>query len=360
MSSIDMEGEGNDKDPLFILVVHRPDSSMVSHLRLKPPDNKQSFMQSSVRLPKISESSTDDDGIIALPNESEAATIPKKAGWVVPRHLSEFQELHTKVFEFWPDLTFPTPPKKFLFGHKKEKESWKKFRDSIESYMNTILGDPKMQESEDVFNFLSPVSAEMRQSSIVREDKNPKQSRTFSPFPTLPTLPLPLPTLFDNKGEDSVIDHISSLVSEVFDLQDRSRILRKQLYDLAQLTYGKDIDREMQDFMMWVSSEPMLVYYLETFQESMWPSGKPGPPPPVRSDEEKQQTREETKQKFINAAPQTLQTVLGQRNCQIGFNKIFTALQDRHANKQLFYSLLELLLFALVPELEKVQLSGEL
>lgn len=346
MNNFDLtEQDSNDRNPLFVLVVHRPESNQVEHLRLKPFDPSQSLFQGSTRVRTISEGSSDSDGVIAMHDAAEEDSMPKNAGWVIGRHLNEFQELHKKVSEFWPDLSFPPVPKKPLLFYRKESELkyWKKFCQAIESYMNTILQDPKMQESEDVFNFLSPASAEMRQSSTARGDKSAKMLS----FP-------PLPAFFESKTEASILDHFSSLISEVFELQDRSRILRRQLYDLVQLTYGRSIDRELQDFVLWVLSEPMLVYYLETFRESMWPNGERAPPPPVRSDEQKQKTREETKQKFVRTAPQTLQTILGQRNCQIGFHKIFTAFQDRHANKQLFYSLFELFIYALVPELEDV------
>lgn len=343
VSSFDLiEQDGNDRNPFFVLVVHRPESNQVEHLRLKPFDPTQSLFQGSTRLRTISEGSSDSDGVIAMHDAEEVDSMPKNAGWVIGRRLSEFQELHKKVTEFWPDLSFPPVPRKLILFQRKESELkyWKRFCRAIESYMNTILQDPKMQESEDVFNFLSPASAEMRQSSTTREDKSAKLAS--------------FPAFFESKTEASILDHFSSLITEVFELQERSRILRRQLYDLVQLTYGRSIDRELQDFVLWVLSEPMLVYYLETFRNSMWPNGERAPPPPVRSDEQKQKTREETKQKFVTSAPQTLQTILGQRNCQIGYHKIFTAFQDRHANKQLLYSLLELFVYALVPELEDV------
>lgn len=90
------------------------------------------------------------------------------------------------------------------------------------------------------------------------------------------------------------------------------------------------------------------------FRDSLWPDGQPAPPPQVRTDQDKEATREDAKQRFLNCAPQTLQTILGQRNCQIGLLKIFELFQDPRANKQLFYSYFELLLYELVPELKDV------
>ena len=127
--------------------------------------------------------------------------------------------------------------------------------------------------------------------------------------------------------------------------------------ELVQLTFGKSIDRELQEFTSWVVSEPMLIFYLETFRNAMWPNGNLAPPAPTRSDEQKYHTKEEARKLFLKNSPQALQTVLGQRNCQIGYQKIFNALQDPRANKQLFYSLFEILLYALVPELDSIEID---
>lgn len=275
-----------------------------------------------------------DIDIISLSSDEQ---VPKSAGWVLGRRLSEFQELHQKISPVaGPNLSLPPLPRKAIFPFKKkdsEQKYWESYSVALQVYINHVIHDPKLIESEEVFNFLSPASADLR--------KEGKPSRLLAK---------------EGKGEEPILDSISALTNEVFELQDRS--IRRQLYDLAQLTFGRSIEGELQDLMKWLVSEPMLVYYVQTFQESMWPDGLPSEPVPDRSDEEKEQTREEAKEKFMNYAPQSLQTVLGQRNCQIGFLKIFAAFQDRNANKQLFYSFFELLLYALVPELEEIDVTS--
>ena len=297
---------------------------------LTPASSEQSY--------SLEEGNTDEDGVISLSSGPEI-DIPKSAGWVVGRHLSEFQDLHQKISLVGPNLIFPPLPRKSIFPFQRkegEKKYWDSYRQALQVYINRVIQDPRLVESEEVFNFLSPASADLCSKEV-------KATKQFQ--------------LKESKAEEPILDSVSSLISEVFDLQDRSRVLRRQLYELVQLTFGRNIEGELQDFMKWVVSEPMLVYYVETFQESMWPNGKPGEPPAVRSDEEKELTKEAAKERFMKCAPQTLQTVLGQRNCQIGFLKMFTAFQDRLANKQLFYSFFELLLYALIPELESVELD---
>ena len=298
--------------------------------------------ESTTTSSEVSSQIIDDDGFISISSDPEDEMIPKHSGWVIGRHLSEFQELHTKIRQVWPNLQFPPIPKKTMFSLQRreaEKKYWDKYCQVLQVYLTKIIHDPKLQESEVVFNFLSPASADLCQSGVFKDVRQNK-------------------SLFrDTKTDEHILDHVSSLISEVFDLQERSRVLRRQLYELVQLTFGRSIEGELQDFMKWVVSEPMLVYYIETFQESLWPDGQPAPPAPLRSDEQKEETKEDAQQRFMKCAPLTLQTILGQRNCQIGFLKMFSAFQDPRANKQLFYSYFELLLYAIVPELEKVEVD---
>ncbi len=214
------------------------------------------------------------------------------------------------------------------------KKYWDNYCQVLQKYLNSVIQDPKLQENEVVFNFLSPASADLSQSGMF---SNKQQS------------------LRDGKTDDHILDHVSSLISEVFDLQDRSRVLRRQLYDLMQLTFGSNIEGELQDFMKWVVSEPMLIFYIDMFREALWPDGQPAPPALVRSDEEKVVTKEEAKQRFLKCSPPNLQTILGQRNCQVGLLKMFDTFQDPRANKQLFYCYFKLLLYEIVPELEHVE-----
>ena len=42
--------------------------------------------------------------------------------------------------------------------------------------------------------------------------------------------------------------------------------------------------RHLRDFVSWLSSEPMWIYYIDSFKHSMWPKGKLAPYPPPRTD----------------------------------------------------------------------------
>lgn len=345
ITSVDLSKDGNhDKDPLFVVVVHRSgaglrqQSTSVDHTHtsdlmgeLHPPG----------QVPSV------DEGV-----SETKVDLQTQAGWVVGRRLSEFEDLHSKVSQVCPGLHLPSLPVRRLNPLARPdagSKYWRHYRHSLQLYLETIMQHKKLQESEEVFNFLSPASEHLRKSSLLP----PERKRAFHL--------LSMPAMFSSKEpveDEGGADRVILLMREVFELDEWSKVWRKQLMELAQLTFGRSLDRELHEFMSWIVSEPMLIFYIETFRDAMWPGGQPAPPTPTRSDEEKARTKDEAKQRFIQSSPQSLMTVLGQRNCQIGFVKIFEGLQDCHANRQLFYSLFELFLTALVPELADTGTAG--
>ena len=42
--------------------------------------------------------------------------------------------------------------------------------------------------------------------------------------------------------------------------------------------------RHLREFVNWLVSEPMIIYYIDNFKLSMWPKGKLAPYPPERTD----------------------------------------------------------------------------
>ena len=378
--SVDVSKEDkNDQNPLFVIVVHRPEFSRRKRIHSVTSANSLTSLEDlnvyqahaqahSAVLKKGEGSIVDSEEGTGTASEVSENSEGSHAGWVVGRHLSEFEELHEKVSQVCINLKFPPLPKRYNPFSRPDAQSsyWTKYCLALQSYLNVVMQDDRLQESEEVFNFLSPASDNLRKSSMIPREKRSLTHRLSLNVASLQGLPVVGKLGGGNKDhseeggggkEDSIAEHMYLLVSEVFELDQWSRVLRKQLVELVQLTYGKSIDRQLQEFMNWVVSEPMLVFYLELFRDSMWPGGDPAPPAPTRSDTEKAHTRDEAKKKFLKSSPQALQTILGQRNCQIGFGKIFESLQDARGNKQLFYSLLEIVLYALIPELESVEID---
>lgn len=100
----------------------------------------------------------------------------------------------------------------------------------------------------------------------------------------------------------------------------------------------------------------MSVYYLGLFKDSMWlPNGSLAPAPPPRTDDEKQETRKRCKLKLVRNIPDALTHLFGQQTSQQGVIKIFESFQDVRLNKQLFYSIFELVIFEVFPELKDIE-----
>lgn len=373
--SVDLKED--DKNPLFIMIVHRLANRRryTSDSGHGPQENQSDLTQSIAwqhhqqhkQVQSDGSSMPDsDDTWSEISSESSGSMLQSRSGWVLGRHLSEFEKLHEKVAEICPNVHFPPLPKWLNPFQRPDAGStyWQKYRVALQAYLCQVLKDERLKECEEVFNFVSSASDNIMNKSTVQPEK--KNRFSLSNVPVIHSIPgLQRFSVKDSQPEDSAKDldstaeYVYLLVSEIFELDHFSKVLRRQLVDLVQLTYGKSIDREVQDTLNWVFSEPMLIFYLETFKNGMWPGGMPGPPPPTRSDESKAATKEEARGKFLKSSPQALQTLLGQRNCQIGMRKIFELLQDPKGNKQLFYALFEVLLYSIVPELEQVELDDD-
>ena len=380
--SVDLsKDEHHDRDPLFIIIVHHPESSKSrEELHSSNPGSLETFRDSGQSLAwqhhkqhqqfQIDVASTVDSDdtwseISESSDNSDLTDLQSRSGWALGRHLSEFEKLHEKVIEICPNLQFPPLPKWLNPFQRPDANSayWQKYRKALQTYLCCVLKDEQLKECEEVFNFISPASDNLRTKPIAHPEK---KRFSLSNVPVIQSIPgmqrfsgKEAQPEEASKETDSTAEYMYLLVSEIFELDHFSRVLRKQLVEIVQLTYGKSIDREVQDTMNWVFSEPMLVFYLETFKEAMWPNGQPAPLGPTRSDEDKATTKEAAKAKLMKSGPQALQTILGQRNCQIGMQKTFELLQDSRGNKQLFYALLEILLYSLIPELEKVELDDD-
>ena len=365
IQSVDIpKDEKGNRNPLFILVVQRPEAlrhRQVNQSHQSGGDNAFEILglASTSDISHNTSSATDSEDTTSTFSElsDELSSYHSKTGWVLGRYLSEFEELHKKLVEICPELQFPPVPKRFNPFQRLDAQSsyWKRYRIALQHYLCRVLQTERVQESEEVFNFISSASDIIRKTPL--PEKKAAHRFSLSSVPVMGGMFTSSKEHQEESKDDSVADNMYLLFSEVFELDQWSRVLRKQLVELVQLTYGKSIDRELQETLSWAVSEPMLVFYLETFRDAMWPGGNPAPPSPTRSDEQKAATKEEAKQKFLKSSPQQLQTILGQRNSQIGFQKIFESLQDTRGNKQLFYSLLEVVLYALVPELKKVEID---
>ncbi|KAJ8676394.1 hypothetical protein QAD02_012181 [Eretmocerus hayati] len=304
----------------------------------------------------------------------EADETSISTGWVVLRKLPEFQELHKKLRQLCPivrNLDLPSQPIKF-FG-KADKNTMDRAKTQIQKYMNFVLEDERLNQSEALYVFLSPSSERLKLST-----PSPKKSR-FS-----------LSTLFkssgsnssgdsrekdddedysllldDNEssrsvtdgilgpGKDAIAEPLYALLGEIFDMRGVFRWLRKSLITFVQITYGRTINRQVRDTVSWIFSEPMLHYYIQLLIKSWWPNGELIADSPIRTDEEKLKTRSEARRQFLSNVPDFLTNLVGAQSAQRGATKVFDSLQNVKLNKQIFYDIFEVVMFEMFPELKR-------
>jgi sorting nexin-25 len=115
------------------------------------------------------------------------------------------------------------------------------------------------------------------------------------------------------------------------------KYLRKTLIGFVQVTYGRNINRQIHETISWWFSEQMLHYYITLVLKNFWPGGSLASPNPVRTVDEKIRTAREAQELFVNNVPELLTTLVGTTAAKNGAKKVFDAFQEKNMNKQLLY-----------------------
>ncbi|KAL7027112.1 hypothetical protein ACKWTF_005311 [Chironomus riparius] len=311
-------------------------------------------------------------------------------GWVVLRTLDDFHELHKQMRPLCTELKsldLPSNNTFILFFGKNDKGSLEKAKSQIQRYLNFVMDNSKLVESEFLFAFLSPSCDKLKTIH-----PSPKKARFFS-----------LATLFkssssstsstdqlwgtrDNNDEDedlllvsdanengiepvkdnnkathfedlkdSIAEPIYHLLSEIFDLTGPFKFLRKSLISFVQLTYGGTINRQLRDLISSYFDEASLHQYASTCLKTFWPSDDEVIKNiPERTDDMKEMTAHAARSLIIDNIPDILCSLVGQQNAKNGSLKIFDVLQNEKYNKQLIYDLLEVLLVEIFPEIKSI------
>ncbi|XP_033743124.1 sorting nexin-25-like [Pecten maximus] len=284
-------------------------------------------------------------------------------GWVVSRTLPEFHKMHRQLVQIgsWlkkKDLPtigrFTTVDDKFILESKS----------AINEYLIAVMKDERMAQSEVLCRFLTPTP------SYLKQQETAAKKRTFFLDSLLKSLPKIGQESHENEDEllfsgddstkldrskDSIAEPFYKLVNEVFELRGMFKWLRKSFIAFVEVSFGRSINRQLRDTVDWIFSEPMIIYYIRMFKDSMWPEGKLAPYTEAKSDEKKFRTRMEAKEKFLTNIPDALKSLLGENNARRGSIKVFEVLQDTRLNKHLFYILLELVLMEICPELNETE-----
>ncbi|XP_049865173.1 sorting nexin-25 isoform X2 [Pectinophora gossypiella] len=231
-------------------------------------------------------------------------------GWVLLRTLNEFQELHRKLRPMCAELKnleLPSNSFKFLFG-KNDKNSLEKAKILIQKYLEFVLEDDRLNQSEALYTFLNPSSEYLKQGDLPKKNKfsfstlfkstsseaTTRSSQEREAFAHLSADEDEISLYLDGNGadaanknvagamkgvgglseeRDSIAEPLYALLSEVFDMRGVFRWLRKTLVTFVQITYGRTINRQIKETISWLFSEQMLHYYTSVVLKSWWPGG---------------------------------------------------------------------------------------
>ncbi|XP_037531338.1 sorting nexin-25 [Nematolebias whitei] len=281
--------------------------------------------------------------------------------WCVQRKLTEFQMLHRKLTECFPSLKKLQLPSLSKLPFKSiDQKFLDKSRTQLNAFLQRLLTDERLCQSEALYAFLSPSPEHLKVMSIQKKS-------SFSLASFLERLP---GDFFSHTEEDidddsdlsdygdeadgrknALAEPCFMLIGEIFELRGMFKWVRKTLIALVQVTFGRTINKQIRDTVHWMFCEQMLVCYISVFRDTFWPNGTLAPHGRVRTDFERCETKERAQQKLLDNIPDALANLVGQQNARFGIIKIFNALQETNANKHLLYVLMEMLLKEVCPEL---------
>ena len=280
--------------------------------------------------------------------------IPKgqALGWVIPRTYNDFSELHQILSTICPKIRkeLPVPNSTSRLFQRNSFTMWETQRQSLNQYIQTVMQEQLLQESEALYSFLSPVSGQFKQTYAFEERpflqnltnvfKNPFSSEDFAE---------------DDGQREQIAEYMFELFHELFELDGSLfKWIRRQIISIAHASFGGSIDRQLRLTAVWLISEPMLVYYLESFRDVLLRDNSDIKQTSNRSDEEKTRSKEQAYNLLQTALPDFLQEVLGAENARRGLDKLFRALQDPILNKHLLYSVIEQLVVTCLPEIKQL------
>ncbi|KAI1893461.1 hypothetical protein AGOR_G00123960 [Albula goreensis] len=117
------------------------------------------------------------------------------------------------------------------------------------------------------------------------------------------------------------------------------------------LLFGTLIDRWLDVGIANLTCMQYWVIYLRVLQEAVWPGGSlPAQPRPERSQQQKDDTRQQSLHCLMKLIPDLISDMLGSDKYRLSWKTVLDSLQDPNINRHLVYCVCDLLLEFLIPE----------
>ncbi|KAM3830376.1 sorting nexin-19 [Vipera latastei] len=125
----------------------------------------------------------------------------------------------------------------------------------------------------------------------------------------------------------------------------------ENIQKILQLVFGTLIQRWVEVQVDNLTCTQYWVQYLRLLQESIWPGGVlPTVPKPLRTEEQKAETKEQALQILMAVLPESLQEFLGINKCQQCWSLVLESMQHPSINRHVIYSLMDILVEFLIPD----------
>ncbi|KAI1301252.1 Sorting nexin-25 [Halotydeus destructor] len=297
-------------------------------------------------------------------------------GWVITRTIAEVIELKRKLSKLKPSLKKIEILRLRNISDDNE-ELLNKARTNLNELLQAILSDENCCQSEDVYLFFVPSPDGLRiPISTVKNPQNvTKSSLPFASFFGISSSQNSKPTAEEQQSEeelslllagldgkenqkDDIAEPAYNMINEIFELQDNANWIRKSMIAFVQISFGQTINKQIRDYVSWLTSESMTYYYLCQFRDSMWPNGQLAEEAPERGQAEKDSTFALAREKLLRNVPDFLTNLVGVQNARSGMGKVFDTMQNNTLNKQLIYEILEAFMFAAVPEIRQAKVQN--
>ena len=309
--------------------------------------------------------------IVHVPMNSAKKQRPPS--WVCRRNVQDFHSLNRELmpyFSWLKSMSLPSGSSNNFTRNSNggDEKKTEKARTVLQKYIDAVLCDDRLNQSEVIYSFLNPSPTCLNKSTLTEPkfhlpnlfkkahvDGGETRKRQLRWLDSKSRVEVSEEMLGEDTRDlgaltDGVAEPLYGLISEVFDLRGVSKILRKSMMTFVQITFGSTINRQIKDTVAWLTSDLVATKCLKILRTSAWPNSD-GSQNNDAISEDPGAVRQKAKLALLERTPDWLTQLVGLQASKVGISKVFDTLQDKTLNKLLVYELLEIVIYNLFPEL---------
>lgn len=301
------------------------------------------------------------------------------AGWIIARRFSQFYKLHEYLRARYLPVGELKFPKRTMFKLQ-TKQVLEARKIDLEEYLENLLKIPEVCCDRVFRSFLSTENFSVRNNqandsskkSTVELVANTFYSGISKRFLTNKKTPKPTETSPIDEGtiqnlqdmekelksfeeRELFIKPLINLLMTLFKLKNAKSWLRgRALLVILQQIFGTTIEKKIYEQLGQVQQEEKILDVLISLKNIVFPNGKFRESPPVRTQVERETTREESRILLSTFMTESFTTIFGVSNTKFAFTLIFNLLQNDFLMKHLIFEVFDELLAELFPEVPVV------